>query len=69
MRPRAVLQTAPGRLRKPIRPVLRPDREELAALGSNGQARSDLMKRGAEAEPDHTGTCRGGAPEGERSES
>jgi hypothetical protein len=51
--PRAVSLTAPGRLRKPARPVLRLDREELAARGSNGQTRSDSMKRGTEAEPDH----------------
>jgi hypothetical protein len=67
--PRAVSLTAPGRLRKPARPVLRLDCEELAARGSSGQARSDSMKRGTEVEPDHTGTCRGGAPEGERSAS
>jgi hypothetical protein len=53
--PRAVSQTAPGRLREPARLALRPTREELAARGSDGkgksQCRRDPMKRGPGAEP------------------
>ena len=63
---------APGRLRGPACPALRPVREELAELGQadagNARASRVSRKRGSVAELRvlSRSECRGGAPRGER---